>query len=866
MLFVCNLYIGIWNFTKMFGITYTTPNSTFSNVVIETPDIGSPIFTYLIIAVVVIAILVVVLYYLRQMLWQRHHERHEAFEKIVLLVTLPKEAAEADNKGGEGLQKIQETIGTAETFFSSIAGLKASRGFKAWWLGREDHFAFEIVAKEGLVYFYIVTPRKLQDFIEQQLHAQFSGANIEEVEDYNIFHPQGVVVGTFLSYKKMSALPIKTYRKLDSDPLNAITNSLSKVPVGDGAAIQYVVRSAKSDWRKRGVKIASAMQQGKKFKEAARASGGMGAFFDKLPIGKGKKNDGPPKEHRLTPLEEEMVKSIEEKSSKLGLDVGIRIVVSSQDEAQAKRILDGIVGAYYQYNSPQYGNTISKKAPSHNKLVRDFIYRNFDEKRSFVANVEEFASLFHFPLLSSETPNIKWLVARKAPAPTDVPKEGLLLGYVKYRGEETKIHIKQADRRRHFYIIGRSGSGKTVLMENMVVQDIKDGKGVGIIDPHGEFVEYVLEHIPKERAEDVIVFDPSDYERPMGLNMLEFEGEDQKDMAVQEMVDIFYKLFPPEMIGPMFEHVMRNAMLTLMSDPENPGTLAEIPRILTDPDYQKYWVAKVTDPVVRAYWEKEVAKTSDFHKSEMFGYLTSKVGRFVENTAMRNIIGQQRSGFNIRKAMDEKKILLMNLSKGKTGDVNAKLLGLILVSKIQMAALARADTPEEQRHDFYLYIDEFQNFITPSIATILSEARKYKLNLIMAHQYMGQLIENGKTEIRDAILGNAGTIASYRIGVEDAEVLEKEFKPVFNAYDLVNADKYTAYVKLLIDNTASKPFNMCVYPPQKGDRKLAEAIKQLSRLKNARPRDIVEAEILERSALGETGAKQGPPTGESLGR
>jgi hypothetical protein len=332
--------------------------------------------------------------------------------------------------------------------------------------------------------------------------------------------------------------------------------------------------------------------------------------------------------------------------------------------------------------------------------------------------------------------------------------------------------------------------------------------------------------------------------------MLEARTPQERDVAAQEMVAIFMKLFPPEMIGPMFEHNMRNAMLTLMEDEEHPGTIADIPRLFTDKTFQQYKVSKVKDPVVRAFWEKEMAKTSDFHKSEMLGYLISKVGRFVENAMMRNIIGQPKSAFNFRKVMDEKKILLVNLSKGQVGEVNAFLLGLIIVSKLQMAALSRADIPEDQRTDFYLYIDEFQNFITDSIATILSEARKYKLNLTMAHQYMSQLAQNNDTKVRDAILGNVGTMVAFRIGVEDAEILEKQFAPRFSAYDLVNQKKYTAYVRLLIDNTAAAPFHMETYPLTPGHAEMAQAILSYSRLRYGKDRATVEAEILERTQLG----------------
>ena len=372
-----------------------------------------------------------------------------------------------------------------------------------------------------------------------------------------------------------------------------------------------------------------------------------------------------------------------------------------------------------------------------------------------------------------------------------------------------------------------------------------------VVDPHGDLVDTVLSYVPDNRLEDVIYFDPSDTDKPMGLNMLEYKDDSQKDFVVQDMIRIFEKLFPPEMIGPMFEHNMRNVMLTLMADKEHAGTIVDIPRMFTDTEFQKYKISKLTDANVRLFWEKEMAKTSDFHKSEMLGYLVSKVGRFVENEMLRNIIGQEKSAFDIREAMDNKKILLVNLAKGKVGEVNSSLLGLIIVSKLQMAAMGRASLAEDKRHDFYLYIDEFQNFVTDSIATILSEARKYRLNLIIAHQYVGQLVdEKQNTQIKDAVFGNVGTLASFKIGAEDAQVLAKEFEPVFNEYDLINIDKYSAYVKLLVDNSALKPFQMQTYAPDKGNEVRVAKLKEYSRTKYGLARAQVEQDINQRMQLG----------------
>lgn len=820
----------------------------------------SDLFFWITIGIISFVSFFIILFLLRTVIKNRGRSA-KAFGRIILQILVPKERKSEGAQGQVGtedrLEQIKEEIGMTETLFSAIAGLRAQRGFWKWFAGRSDTFSFELVAQGSLIYFYVDIPKKLQSFMEQQIHAQHPYAQIDIIQDYNIFTEKSKIVGAYLTAGQKHVFPFKTYKTMESDPLSAILNVLAKYRENNASlAIQYVIRSAHKKWRRKGVSIVRDVKKGEKFEYVARRSAiGKAVRTGTKELGemiKAPEKDKLEQQYQLSAMEEEMLKGIEEKLSKGGMDATIRLLSASDSEASARLQLDDLVSAFGQYNLYRYGNNFVARIPKkQTRLIRNFIYRSFDEKKKLLLTTEEMASLWHLPLHSTEAPNIKWLSGRKAPPPSNLPKEGLHLGYIDYRGARTEVYMKEADRRRHLYIIGKSGGGKSVFIARMAVQDIQKGKGVCVVDPHGDLIEYILGHIPKERADDVVVFDPSDFERPIGLNMLEAKTEDQKDFAVQEMIAIFYKLFPPEMIGPMFEHNMRNVMLTLMADLSDPGTVIDIPRMFTDDEYVEVYLKKLKDPVVRAFWEKEMAKTSDFHKSEMLGYLISKVGRFVENEMMRNIMGQQKSGFEFRDIMDNEKILLVNLAKGKTGEVNAKLLGLIIVAKLQMAALGRADLPEEQRKDFYLYIDEFQNFVTDSIATILSEARKYKLDLIVAHQYMGQLVdEKGKTEIRDAVLGNAGTICSARIGPDDAEVLAKEFAPTFGSYDLLNAPMFSWYTKLLIDNTASKPFLMQTYPPEPGNRELAQAIKQLSRLKYGRDRSIVEAEILERTKLG----------------
>ena len=802
---------------------------------------------------IVIVILILILLAIILRILRKNNIIPHSLKMVTLLISVPKEVKPVTE---EARKEEKEMISVAETMFANLYAIESAVGKLHQFIYGQEYISFEIVSINGEIKFYAATSRKLKQYVEKVVHSQFPKALISEEGEYNIFKPKSKVKGAMLTLEKPNYLPIKTYQTIESDPLNAITNALSKLDEKkEGAAIQYIIRPAGKKWMKKGPHIAQKMQQGKSYKEAS--SGMIAQLFRKSDKSKGvletafmpqqQQAQQPEQQRMLSPMEQEMVKALEMKSNKLGFETNIRIITSSDSEINAQAHLDNITGAYTQYTDPMMNKFKINKKINIQKIISGFIFRIFDERKKSILNTEELASQYHPPTKFTETPNIHWLLSRDAPSPPNTPKQGLLLGKNTYRGIETKINMKEADRRRHTYIIGQTGTGKSVFLQNMIIQDIKNNKGVCVIDPHGDLVDGVLPHIPKERIEDVVLFEPFDISRPLGLNMLEYKNEEQKDFTVQEMIQIFYKLFPPEMIGPMFEHNMRNVMLTLMSDKETPGTLAEIPRMFTDEEYQKEWVKKLKDPVVRAFWEKEMAKTSDFHKSEMLGYLISKVGRFVENEMMRNIIGQNHSSFDLRKIMDEEKILLVNLSKGKVGEVNSSLLGLIIVSKIQMAAYARADTPEEERKDFYLYVDEFQNFATDSFAAILSEARKYKLNLIIAHQYIAQLEE----KIRDAVLGNVGTFISFRIGVEDAELVAKELEPIFNENDVINIERFHAYLRLMIDSAKSKSFTMATYPPPQGaNEKIANAVRELSRLKYGRDKTVVEKEIMERAQLG----------------
>ncbi len=792
----------------------------------------------------------------RQLIWSWSN-KHSYFEQVVYLVKLPKNR-HGDQEQEFSVQKMREEIACAETIFASIGGLRALRGVAAWLWGRDDHFSFEIVANNGLISFYIVSPRRLSRYLEQQINAHYPDAVLEEVIDYNLFKASSQVAAGNLKTIRHFALPLKTYLKQDADLMNSQLNVMSKLAPDDSLAIQYTVRSAYGVWHSVVKKIVQTAHKQKSLATALKQGAlqeWLDFFGDIFKSKEQKERESSQKaEKRLTALEEESLKTIEEKNSKAGLDVNLRLVVCSAEKSRAETLLADLVSALSQYNHYEYGNSFNNKISNNGSkhLVEEFIYRRFNDKASFILNTEELASLFHFPLSNAETPNIVWLNAKQAAAPATVPTSGLLLGHNVFRGIKKDIFVKEADRLRHTYIIGKSGVGKSVLLANMAIQDVLNGDGLCVIDPHGDLVDDILDRIPASRAEDVILFSPADLERPMGLNLLEFDPKypEQKTFVINEMIGIFDKLYDLKSTGgPIFEQYMRNAMLLIMADPESGSTLMEIPRVLSDADFRNLKLSRCADQTVVDFWRKEAEKAGgDAALANVVPYITSKLTAFISNDMMRPIIAQQNSAFNFRDLMDKRKILLVSLPKGLIGEMNAYLLGMILVGKILMASLSRADMSKDERKNFFLYIDEFQNFTTNSICQILSEARKYGLGLVIAHQYVGQLTAKGDTAIKDAVFGNAGTMISFKIGSEDAEVLQKEFAPVFDAYDLVNVDKYTAYIKLLVDNAAISPFALKTPWPLAGelDHELAGKIRQLSRLKYGQDRNIVEAEIKQR--------------------
>lgn len=749
-------------------------------------------------------------------LWKKSGERHKkSLDSTLLEVTLPR-----DN---------EIKIDAAEQMFSSFTALKGAKGLFSR-LKVPDSLSFEIVAMPQDIRFYVGMPKRLRDMIEKQIHGAYPDALIQEVEEYNLFeNDRGKVAYASLKLESSSYLPIKTFKDLPVDPLSAVTSTMAKMQEGEAAALQTLVTPANDRFKKLGRDHISSVKKREADPETAKYS-----------------------------VDQKELEAIEQKLTKPAFETFIRIVVVSTTRESAEAHLSNIESAFSQFTSY---NSFKKQKPKLFKgiFMVDFIYRYLPLlAHGSVLTTEELATIFHFPNKSVETPHVHWLSARTAPPPATIPTTGLYLGKSIYRGLIKPIYIQEDDRRRHMYIIGKTGVGKSEFLKDMILQDIKNGKGVCFIDPH-DTIEKLLPLIPPERAEDVILFDPSDTERPMGLNMLEAQTEEQQHYMVSSIIGLMYKLYDPHqtgIIGPRFEHAVRNAMLTVMSEEGN--TFVEVVRVLTDSSFVQELLPKVKDPIVRRYWTDQIAQTSDFHKSEVLDYIVSKFGRFVTNKMMRNIIGQSKSAFNFREIMDQGKILLISLGKGRIGEENSSFLGLVLVPKILIAAMSRQDIPEEKRRDFYLYVDEFQNFATPDFAQILSEARKYRLNLIVANQFTGQMEE----DVKNAVFGNVGTVVSFRVGVTDANYLQHEYQPVFSEADLINVERFHAYVKTLVNGEPVTPFSMdltrnLTEEKKRENPRVAELIHELSRLKHGKPKELIEAEIAKRSRLFEVLGDQG---------
>lgn len=697
------------------------------------------------------------------------------------------------------------------------------------------------------IHFYISIPADSVTFTTRQIQGLFPDAQVLPITDYTIFGKNTETVGGFLRLEGSGLLPVRTYKESEVDTFAPILNSFSKISEqNEGAAFQLVVRPSSPSAKKKVQDLINLLKKGEKFDRASKlVSGGVGEFVETLKTPNKKKDS-----ERIEPVivDDAAIEALQKKIAKPLFDVNARILVSSDDKVRSDDLFLSIANALGQFSAPLRNGFEIIKPSRLPKLVYRYVFRVFAEDERIILNSEELASVFHLPVGQTQIPRLSWASTREAPPPANFAHDGVVIGEALYRGDSKLARVSDEDRRRHFYVVGQTGTGKSYAMLNMAVQDMEAGKGIAVIDPHGELINDILERVPASRIDDVIVFDPGDISRPLGMNMLEydFNRPEEKTFIVNEIQLIFDRLFEktPEGLGPMFQQYMRNSLLLLMEDMKNePASMMEVPRIFTDDAYRERKLDRITNPSVIDFWRKEAVKTTgEQGLANMTPYITSKFGNFIANDYMRPIIGQTKSAFNFRQVMDDGKILLVNLAKGRIGDLNAGLLGMIITGRILLAALSRADISADARKDFYLYIDEFQNFTTDSISVILSEARKYRLNLVLAHQFINQLSD----DIRNSVFGNVGSMAVFRVGPEDAKALAGQFEGVFSENDLSNLENRHAIARLLLDGEPSKAFNIHTLPARAGSPEVANKLKELSRLTYGRDLSEIEAEIITR--------------------
>jgi hypothetical protein len=748
---------------------------------------------------------------------------------------------------------------SAEQMFAALHGILRPKSELRKEGSLQEHISFEIVAASNTIQFYVWTPRHLKDFVESQIYAQYPSVQIREgAEDYTeVNEGEGVIYGTELHLAKNEVIPIRTFASFEVDPLAGITAVLAKLDAaGEQAWIQVLSRPTDDSWHEKGKKFINDTKNGK------QSTWGQGItkmlldlpgyiahnFLGALsapPTAPAKPEAA--KAGEVSTGTQAIIKAVEEKGNKLGFEVKIRILYRGTDEVEAKHRMQAIIGGFKQFNTTNLNGFATTKYYNSHAFVEDYRARLFHDS-GYILNIEELASLYHLPHKSVETPNMVWTTSKTSEPPFNLPseKEGSddeisLFGLTNFRGTQLKFGLKRKDRGRHAYIIGQTGAGKSFLLELLTLSDIYHDKGFAIIDPHGDFATDMLKYIPEHRLKDVVYFSPSDRDFPMAFNPMEVSEMIPKDHISSELVGVLKRMF--DSWGPRLEYILRYTILALL-DFEG-ATMLDITRMLNEKDFRKKVIAQIQDPVVKSFWITEYASWNEKFASEAVAPVLNKVGAFTANPLVRNIVGQQKSAFNIRKIMDEGKILIVNLSRGQVGEDNAAILGALMVTKIQLAAMSRADiTDIEQRRPFYLYVDEFQNFATDSFAVILSEARKYGLNLTVANQYVSQMPD----VVREAVFGNVGTMMSFRVGPGDSTVLGKYFEPEFEATDLTRLNNQNIFISMIINGEKAPAFSATTLrmPAPENDR-TAEIIAN-SRELYATDRATVEASIRTRTA------------------
>jgi len=771
-----------------------------------------------------------------------------AKDLVFLQVKIPKKDSDQD-KSNDNIQSMKNNIQLMEQVLKNMYWIYDSSF--SWRFFGQRWVSLNMVVEKEIIKFIVWMPKEYKDSFDKTISSFYPGCTTEEILPPRMLEAWKYWFWGYFVLSKDDAYPIKNYEKFEADPMDSILSSFSRVRKDEKLQLQILVKPISESWQGR-------------FRKKIEKIKKWGGFFSNLLNFSNSKDK---KEQDNSWLGSTQIQDMEAKVQDEGFEIVVKTFANSPDPKRPQKIVEDLAFSMNQYNYIWLNSFIFLKMKDLEEFWKEFIMHIFKKpiftlyKGLFfiteqILNIKEIASIYHFPHSKfNKNPRISWQKFKIIPAPDNVPQEGILLWENLFSWVKKEIRIAPVDRFRHFYVIWQTGTGKSTMITVQAKQDTLLWNGFAIIDPHGDLCETIVQYYPKDRIDDLIYFDAGNFEMPFGLNLLEPsapDNYDEIDLITNDATELFVKLYGPEIFGPRIQDYFRNAAMTLMEQPDG-WTLVEIMRLFTDEAFMKVKVSKVKNPVVKAWWEKTYKSMWDREKGEIIPYFQAKFGPLTTNWILRNIIGQVESSFKIPEVMQQWKVLLINLSKGKIWEINSQLIGLIIVSKLKQAALARASMPPEERKDFFLYIDEFQNFVTPSIESILSEARKYRLGLILAHQYIEQLKQKdlwGETDLTWAIFGNVWTIMSYKVWAKDAEYLEQEFSPEFSRQDLVNIDRFKAVMKLSIDTQPSRPFSINVANPYveegKNDPKKCEIIKQISTLKYGRKRDLVEKEIFYR--------------------
>ena len=737
----------------------------------------------------------------------------------------------------------------AEQLFASLHGILRDRKELKANGGIQEHLSFEIASVNGQIRFYCWVPKTLRSFVESQIYSQYPTVQISDAEEDYVAHERhhSIVHTAEITLTEADVLPIKTFQSFEVDPLAGITGTLAKLEsTGEEVWVQILAKPIADDWHKSSERWTKKVRGGK---SSSASNGGfewLAGVFEALwrPPEETEKAKAP---KELTERDKTRISEAEKKATKLGYEVRIRLAYLGESSTSARQRMQAIVGTFKQYNSTNLNGFKIAKASFKKEDLAKYRQRSF-ARGGFILNIEELASVFHLPHTNVETPNIVWASSKTAEPPAKLPiitgnpaiDENIsAFGLTNFRGINHQFGMLRSDRSRHVYIIGQTGAGKSGTLELFALSDIFHGHGYAIIDPHGDFAVNNLRFIPGSRLDDVVYFNPADTAFPLGFNPLEVTNPSQKSNISSEVIGVLKRMFG-ESWGPRLEYILRYTILALLDRPET--TMLDITRMLTDKKFRNETLSYCTDTVVLNFWKIEFASWNDKFQSEAIAPVLNKVGAFTANPVIRNIIGQPKSTFNIRKIMDEGKILVVNLSKGLIGEDNASILGAFLVTKVQLAAMSRSDIPNiADRRPFYLYVDEFQNFATDSFATILSEARKYGLNLTVANQYISQMNDT----VRDAVFGNVGTMISFRVSADDAPILSKQFEPQFEAQDLLQMHNRNFVMNMVINGEKAPAFSARTLelPPEQIDN-TGRIIENTRRI-YSRSRAEVEQEIAE---------------------